>query len=246
MKKIKIYRTGWELYQGRGVWDTYYTDWTTDKNVADKQLLELTEFYKDYPAGLHRVLKVESSELSVVPMEIDEVLINLRTNEVVADMIKDDVHKRNFNDRHFRYMVKMFAELDSLPKNSFPFCQDDMDTCQGIPNFPKGKYAVNVGKKEYLGYIYDEFVKVPEDGYYAYDFALVNNGKVIAIGDEQGRCGGVYCSCRDKNFEDRLKKSPVYDKVKHLPIATEDELEEPIYKHFDSHTEYENYMKNSK
>jgi hypothetical protein len=301
MKKIKIYRTGWELYQGRGVWDTYYTDWTTDKNLADKQFLELTELYKNYPAGLHRVLKVESSELSVDSMGIEdqrtfvekasrwlkdnliehigkdevgdwtceaitvkgertlgtfimefqefmigEVLINLRTHEAVADMIKDDVHKRNFNDSYFRFMATMFAELDSHPKNSFPFYQDDMDTCQGIPNFPKGEYAVNVGKKEYLGYIYDEFVKVPEDGYYAYDFALVNNGKVIAIGYEQGRCGGVYSSCRDKDFEDWLKKSPVYDKVKHLPIATEDELEEPIYKHFDSHTEYENYMKNQK
>lgn len=297
MKKIKIYRTGWELYQGRGVWNTYYTDWTTDENVADKQFLELTELYKNYPAGLHRVLKVESSELSVDSMGIEdqhmfvekascwlkdnliehidkddvgdwtceaitvkgertlgtfimdfqefmigEVLINLRTNKAVADMIKDDVHKRNFNDSYFRFMARIFAELDSHPKNSFPFCQDDMDTCQGTPNFPKGKYAVNVGKKEYLGYIYDEFVKVPEDGYYTYDFALVNNGKVIAIGDEQGRCGGVYCSCRDKNFEDRLKKSPVYDKVKHLPIATIDELEEPIYKYFNSHDEYEKYM----
>lgn len=208
--KIKIYRTGWELYQGRGVWDTYYTDWTTDKNVADKQFLELTELYKNYPAGLHRVLKVESSELSVDSMGVED--------------------------------QRIFAELDSRPKNSFPFCQDDMDTCQGTPNFPKGKYAVNVGKKEYLGFIYDEFVKVPEDGYYAYDFALVNNGKVIAIGDEQGRCGGVTYSCRDKNFEDWLKKSPAYDKVKHLPIATEDELEEPIYKYFNNYEEYEEYM----
>ena len=125
--------------------------------------------------------------------------------------------------------------------------QYDNDTILGVPNFPKGKYAVNVGKEEYLGYIYDEFVKVPEDGYYAYEFALVNNGKVIAIGNEQGRCGGVTYSCRDKDFEDRLKKSPVYDKVKHLPIATEGELEEPIYRHFNSYIEYEKYMrKNTK
>lgn len=239
--KIKIYRTGRELYQGRGIWDTYYTDWTTDKNVADKQFLELTELYKNYPAGLHRVLKVESSELSVVPMEIDEVLINLRTNKAVADMIKDDVHKRNFNDSHLRSMIEMFAQLDNHPKNVF-FCQDDADTIQSTPNFPAGKYAVNKGKKEYMGYIYDEFVKVPEDGYYAYDFALVNNGKVIAIGDERGRCGGITDSCRDKYFEDWLKKSPVYDKVKHLPVATEDELEEPIYKYFNTYAEYEEYM----
>ena len=296
MKKIKIYRTGWELYQGRGVWDTYYTDWTTDKNVADKQFLELTELYKNYPAGLHRVLKVESSELSANSMGIEdqrtfvekascwlkdnliehidkdevgdwtceaitvkgertlgtfimdfqefmigEVLINLRTNKAVADMIKDDVHKKNFNDSHLRSMIEMFAQLDNHQKNVF-FCQDDADTIQSTPNFPKGKYAVNKGKKEYMGYIYDEFVKVPEDGYYAYDFALVNNGKVIAIGDERGRCGGITDSCRDKYFEDWLKKSPVYDKVKHLPIATEDELEEPIYKYFNTYAEYEEYM----
>ena len=72
MKKIKIYRTGWEVYQGRGVWDTHYTDWTTNKNVADKQFLELTELYKNYPAGLYRVLKVESSELSVDSMGIED------------------------------------------------------------------------------------------------------------------------------------------------------------------------------
>lgn len=146
----------------------------------------------------------------------------------------------------FAALATLTTGADAKSKNSFPFCQDDMDTSFGTPNFPPGKYAVNVGKKEYLRFIYDEFIKVPEDGYYAYDFALVNNGKVIAIGNEQGRCGGVTDSCRDKNFEDRLKKSPVYDKVKHLPIATEDELEEPIYKYFDSHTKYENYMKNSK
>lgn len=298
--KIKIYRTGWELYQGRGVWNTYYTDWTTDKNVADKQFLELTELYKNYPSGLHRVLKVESSELSVDSMGVEdqrmfvekascwlkdnliehidkddvgdwtcraitvkgertlgtfimdfqefmigEVLINLRTNEAVADMIKDDVHKRNFNDSHFRFMTYIFAELDNHPKTCFP-CQDDMDTILSMPNFPKGNYAVNVGKKEYLGFIYDEFVKVPEDGYYTYEFALVNNGKVIAIGDEQGRCGGVTYSCRDNNFVDKLKQSPVYDKVKHLPIATEGELEEPIYKYFNSHDEYERYMEQIK
>jgi hypothetical protein len=172
---------------------------------------------------------------------IEVATINLKTSEAVLGIIKNDVHKRNFNDRHLRFMVEMLAELDNHPKNVF-FCQDDMDTCQEVPNFPKGKYAVNVGKKEYLGYIYDEFVKVPEDGYYVYDFALVNNGKVIALGDEQGRCGGVYSSCRDKYFEDWLKKSPVYDKVKHLPIATEDELEEPIYKYFNTYTEYEEYM----
>jgi hypothetical protein len=231
MKKIKIYRTGWELYQGRGVWETYYTDWTTDEKVADKQFLELSEFYKDYPVGLHRVLKVESSVLS----------IDLRVNEAVADMIKDDVHKRHFNDSYFRFTAGIFAELDSHLKTCFP-CQDDMDTCQGTPNFPKGKYAVNVGKKEYMGYIYDEFIKVPEDGYYTYDFALVNNAKVIAIGNEHGRCGGVTYSCRDNNFVDKLKQAPVYDKVKHLPVATSEELEEPIYKYFNSHDEYEKYM----
>lgn len=171
MKKIKIYRTGWELYQGRGVWDTYYTDWTTDKNLADKQFLELTQFHKDYPAIMQRVLKVESSDLNIQSMEINdkevfvekasrwlkdnlmerigknevgdwvceaitvtgertlgtfimdfqafmigEVLINLRTNKAVAGMIKDDVHKRNFNDSHLRSMKKMFAELDEYLK----------------------------------------------------------------------------------------------------------------------------------
>ena len=74
MKKIKSYRTGWELYQGRGIWDTYYTDWTTDKNVADKQFLELTEFYKDYPAALHHVIKVESSKLNIDSTEIKKYL----------------------------------------------------------------------------------------------------------------------------------------------------------------------------
>jgi hypothetical protein len=155
------------------------------------------------------------------------------------------------SERHIRdgdmLLAMLFTELDMETKNPhFLGCQYDLDTIQGIPNFPSGKYAVNVGKKEYMGYIYDEFIKVPEDGYYAYDFALVNNGKVIAIGDEQGRCGGVTYSCRDKNFEDRLKLSSVYNKVKHLPIAMSEELEEPIYKYFNSHDEYERYMEQIK
>lgn len=151
------------------------------------------------------------------------------------------------SERHIRadhmLLAMLFAELDMETKNpQILGCQYDMDTIFSMPNFPSGKYAVNVGKKEYLGYIYDEFVKVPEDGYYTYEFALVNNGKVIAIGDEQGRCGGVTYSCRDNNFVDKLKQSPVYDKVKHLPVATSEELEEPIYKYFNSYKEYEEYM----
>ena len=155
------------------------------------------------------------------------------------------------SERHIRagYMLlaMLFAELDMETKNpQILGCQDDMDTILSMPNFPKGNYAVNVGKEEYMGFIYDEFIKVPEDGYYTYEFALVNNGKVIAIGDEQGRCGGVTYSCRDNNFVDKLKQSPVYDKVKHLPIATSEELEEPIYKYFNSHREYEEYMERAK
>lgn len=162
------------------------------------------------------------------------------------DLAKQKAHS---NEEMLENFLKEYKELCVLLEHqeTAPFSQYDVDTCQGTPNFPKGKYAVNVGKKEYMGYIHDEFVKVPEDGYYTYEFALVNNGKVIAIGNEQGRCGGVTHSCRDKDFEDRLKKSPVYDKVKHLPIATEDGLEEPIYRHFNSYMEYEKYMrKNTK
>ena len=175
--------------------------------------------------------------------DANRVAFNQGYNDAVLGMIKDHNNRWSFHDAHLRSMIEMFAELDNHQKNVF-FCQDDADTIQSTPNFPKGKYAVNKGKKEYMGYIYDEFVKVPEDGYYAYDFALVNNGKVIAIGDERGRCGGITDSCRDKYFEDWLKKSPVYDKVKHLPIATEDELEEPIYKYFNTYAEYEEYIKN--
>ena len=143
----------------------------------------------------------------------------------------------------FAALATLTTGADAKSKNSFPFCQDDMDTSFGTPNFPKGKYVVNFGKNEYLGYIYDEFVKVPENGYYTYDFVLVNNGKVIAMGNEQGRCGGITNSCKDDNFAERLKLSPVYDKVKHLPIASPNELEEPIYEYFNSYREYEAYKK---
>ena len=162
--------------------------------------------------------------------------------------MKEKMHGKEFMyglDIDYMRFAMLYAILDNKTKNAQILgCQDDLDTIQSTPNFPKGKYAVNVGKKEYMGYIYDEFVKVPENGYYTYDFALVNNGKVIAIGDERGRCGGITDSCRDKYFEDWLKKSPVYDKVKHLPIATEDELEEPIYKYFNIYAEFEEYIKN--
>ena len=122
----------------------------------------------------------------------------------------------------------------------------DLDTSFDIPNFCPGKYAVNEGKKEFMGYIYDEFIKVPEVNQCNYDYVLVNNGKVIAMGNEQGRCGGISSSCKDADFEKRLKVSLCYDKVKHLPIATKDELEEPVYKHFQTEREYEEYMKHIK
>lgn len=128
----------------------------------------------------------------------------------------------------------------------FPFCLYDADTVQGIPNFLPGKYAVNVGKGEYMGYIFDEFVKVPENGYYAYDFILVNNGKIIAMGVEQGYCGGITYTCENEAFAERLKLSPVYDKVKHLPIASPKELEKPIYMYFHSQKEYEEFMERNK
>ena len=124
----------------------------------------------------------------------------------------------------------------------FNFCQYDADTTMGTPNFLPGKYAVNVGKGEYMGYIYDEFIQVPENSHYAYDFILVNNGKIIAMGNEQGRCGGITYTCENTEFEDKLKSSPAYDKVKHLPIATPEELEKPIYVHFNTYKEYERYM----
>lgn len=121
--------------------------------------------------------------------------------------------------------------------------QYDMDTMCYTPNFIPGRYAVNAGKTEYMGYIYDEFIKHPEDSYMCYDFILVNNGKIIAMGDEQGRCGGITCSCRDVGFPERLKKSRAYDKVAHLPIASSDELEEPIYKYFGTYQEYQEFFK---
>lgn len=97
---------------------------------------------------------------------------------------------------------------------------------------------MNEGKKEFMGYIYDKFIKVPEGNQWNYDYVLVNNGKVIAMGSEQVRCGGISSSCKDADFGERLKVSPCYDKVKHLPIATKDELEEPIYKYSQTADEY--------
>ena len=121
------------------------------------------------------------------------------------------------------------------------FQQYDLDTTFGTPNFIPGEYAVNKGKECYMGYIYDEFVK-NTDNIWCYKFALVNNGKVIAIGDEQMRCGGITHTCREKDFETFLKKSPVYEKVKGLPIATENDLEEAEYRYFNTYKEMQDYI----
>ncbi len=121
------------------------------------------------------------------------------------------------------------------------FQQYDSDTTFGTPNFIPGKYAVNKGKECYMGYIYDEFVK-DTDNIWCYKFALVNNGKVIAIGDEQVRCGGITHTCREKDFETFLKKSPVYEKVKDLPIASENDLEEAEYRYFNTYEEMQDYI----
>lgn len=129
-----------------------------------------------------------------------------------------------------------------MKKNSFD--QYDVDTALGTSNFYPGKYAVNVGKKEYMGYIYDDFVKHPDRGfgYYTYDFVLVNNGKIIAMGDEQLRCGGITSTCKEADFAEKVKLSPAYEKVKHLPVASPEELEEPVYRFFKSYKEYEDLV----
>lgn len=130
--------------------------------------------------------------------------------------------------------------LDTFPKNVV-FDQYDADTELFTPNFIPGKYAVNSGKSECMGYIFDECIKSSDIPYY--EFVLINNGKIVAFGDEQGRCGGILSDCKDENFLERLQKSIIYDKVKHLPIA--EELEEPIYKYFDSYEDLQNYKNNS-
>lgn len=145
---------------------------------------------------------------------------------------------------HKPYEVEVLAWMpipEYEPKTEKPFWQYDADTCFDTPNFCPGKYAVNEGKEEFMGYIYDKLIRVPEDSRYNYDYVLVNNGKVIAMGSEQWRCGGISSSCKDADFEERLKVSPCYDKVKHLPIATKEELEEPIYKYFQTEEEYYYY-----
>lgn len=126
----------------------------------------------------------------------------------------------------------------------FNICQYDQDTILFTPNFIPGKYAVNKGKNEYMGLIYDEFIKDKDNERFVYDFILVNNGKIIAMGDEQGRCGGITCYCKNKDFTERIKTSKAYEKVKHLPIASPEELEEPIYKYFATAKEYEEYFNN--
>lgn len=125
--------------------------------------------------------------------------------------------------------------------DKYIFQQYDSDTTLGTPNFIPGKYAVNNGKGCYMGYIYDEFVK-NTDNIWCYDFALVNNGKVIAIGNEQVRSGGITHTCHEKDFETFLKKSPIYGMVSHLPIANEDELEKPEYRRFKSYKEMSDYF----
>lgn len=118
----------------------------------------------------------------------------------------------------------------------------DSDTIFTTSNFIPGKYIVNPGKLSYMGYVYEEMFRYPENSS-IYDFVLVNKGEIIALGDELGTCGGILCDCTNDNFEQELKKSSVYSKVKHLPIAVE--LEKPIYKYFNSYNEYiTNTLKN--
>lgn len=126
----------------------------------------------------------------------------------------------------------------------FNICQYDQDTDLGFRNFYPGNYAINKGKNEYLGLIYDQFIKDKDESYYTYEFILVNNGKIISMGNEQWRFGGITCSCKNKDFAERIKTSKAYEKVKHLPIASPEELEEPIYKYFTTAKEYEEYFNN--
>lgn len=143
---------------------------------------------------------------------------------------------KNNSEEAYKKLTEQIAEIDRMPKN---FCMYDADTEFNTPNFISGEMH---NARIIDGDLVDFDSNLPltniiystEAGRYCYDYAYIYKGKLIAIGEERGRYGGLtYILTKEKNpkeIVERLGKSNdnenrlLYEKIKNIRIATPDEL----------------------
>ena len=134
--------TGWSKYEGRGVWNDYFTDWTPHKDKAISQQLELQEFLKQSPSPHFIVKSIEKTtvvlDLAFGPFslvkemrEAQKALEHCTSSEeylaqsektamlegLVDALLEDKVsiseeHKRDFIARHCESMSKELRRLE--------------------------------------------------------------------------------------------------------------------------------------
>lgn len=146
------------------------------------------------------------------------------------------LHLKNNSEESFKTLAEQLAEIDRMPKN---FCMYDADTKFNEPNFiPGEKHDARIIDGELVDFDGNlpltNIIYSTEAGRYCYDYAYVYKGKLVAIGEERGRCGGLtHILTKEKNPKEiieRLGKSNdsdsklLYEKIKDLKIATPEEL----------------------
>lgn len=132
-----------------------------------------------------------------------------------------------------------------MPKNMIPMY--DCDTPMFMPNFmPSEKFMERIIDGIRVSFDYDiaytDVIYSSEHPYYCYSYAYVYKGKLVAIGEELGRCGGItHILSKEKdarqivnNLKDCTSKEDnlLYEKIKDMEIAKEEELPNaptPVY-----------------
>lgn len=138
----------------------------------------------------------------------------------------------------FNKISKMGKEIDNKSK-SMIFPMYDIDTNQKTFNFyPSEELKIRIinGKKIFFTekFAYTEIIYSTDNFNYTYTYAYVYNKKLVALGEEQGRYGGItYILTEEKDAKqivEKLGKSDfnddklLYEKVKGMEIATLEEM----------------------
>ena len=134
----------------------------------------------------------------------------------------------------FKTLTEQISEVDKRPKN---FMYDN-DTLFSMLNFnPAAIHPVRIIDDDTVNFDgklpYTEIIKSEESDYYCFSYALVYKGKLVALGEEQGYCGGITCNLTKESNPKKIIKllnefdansRLLYEKIKDMEIATPEEL----------------------
>lgn len=140
------------------------------------------------------------------------------------------------SEEAYKKLAEQLADIDRMPKN---LCMYDADTVLFTPNFiPGEKHDVRIIDGDLVNFDgnlpFTNIIYSTQAGMYCYDYAYIYKGKLVAIGEERGRCGGLtHILTKEENPKEiieRLSKSNnddsklLYEKIKDIKIAISEEL----------------------